>query len=115
MQPLAEMRGTGWALPQARLGAAPVRRTIHIVVRNDRLALLPEHGLAGRAVPVAANVEAALDPFVEAVQERIVGWGIAGRGLFWQPILVLQPGPDGGANADALRRLLSGSGLEIAP
>ena len=115
-EPLARHRGANWAVPEAGTGAVPIRRTIHLVVRHDRLALLPEAGASsGRVIPVEASIERAVDPLVEAVAESIQSWGTAGRGLYWQPILVFTPGPDGVAHTAALRRLLAGSGLEVTP
>lgn len=116
VEPLAARRGANWALPQAGSGAVPVRRTIHVIVRRDRLAILTEQGAtAGRAIPIETSIERAVDPLVEAVAEQIQSWGTAGRGLYWQPILVFTPGPDGMGHMSALRRLLAGSGLEVSP
>jgi hypothetical protein len=105
-----------WAVPEAKLGAVPVRRAIHVVIRNDHLALLPEQGATGgRTVRVSQSIEATVDPFVKALREHIQSWGTAGNGLYWQPILVFKSAQDGQAHAAALRRLLTGSGMEIAP
>jgi hypothetical protein len=114
-EPLANSR-RNWALPQAGLGSVPIRRAIHVVVRHNQLAILPGQGtLPGRVIPMDSSVESGIDPLIEAVAEQLQSWGTAGRGLYWQPVLVFKSGPDATAHTAALRRLLSDSGLEIAP
>jgi hypothetical protein len=85
-----------------------------VIVRNDRLAILPEQGVGGgRIVPVDGDVDTAAGDFAAALRDRVKRWGIAGQGLYWKPILVLKPAPDGIANANRLARRLRSSGVEV--
>jgi hypothetical protein len=40
-------------------------------------------------------------------------WGIAGRGMYWRPILHVYNAPGAEGRADDLEALLEGSGLEV--
>jgi hypothetical protein len=94
----------------------PVRRSIQVIVRGDRIAILPESGdpsTAGREVPLSGPMRKDLDEIVSAVQKHVGGWGMAGQGLYWRPVLVLHVGPDGARRADELTRLLKDSGIEL--
>jgi hypothetical protein len=64
-------------------------------------------------VRLAGATAAALDEFVTALQDTMRDWGMAGQGLYWRPVLVLNVGPDGEQRADDLTRMLQNSGLEL--
>lgn len=113
-----EQRGKDWAVRQKSQRAVPVRRTIRVVVRQDQLAILPagalNSGNAGaKVVPLRDDTVLSVDEFVKQVHDQIDGWGIAGNGLYWRPVIILTVGPDGHERADDLTRLLRNSGLEI--
>lgn len=115
----ASVRGKDWAIQDPDPGAVPIRRTIQIIVRRDRLAILPESdgsalpATGGREIPLTGSTDRAADELVAALKDHIDQWGIAGRGLYWRPVLELTVGPDGGKRADDLARLLNNSGLEL--
>jgi len=99
---------------QRQPGAIAIRRTIHVVVRNDRLTILPEQGDgAALVVAVTGSLDSAVDNFVDEVSNRMQGWGLAGQGLYWKPILVLRSTADGAATAQRVARRLQGSGIDI--
>ena len=112
-------RGKDWAIRNPDPGAVPIRRTILVIVRGDRLAIMPES--EGAAAPATNGHEILLtgptdqlaDEIVTALERHIDQWGIAGRGLYWRPVLELTVGPDGATRANDLARLLKGSGLEL--
>jgi hypothetical protein len=116
---LAEARGKDWALRQKTQRATPVRRTIRVVVRDNQLTILPDdapHALgtpAGTAVSLQGDTVQSLDEFVKQVRDQIDGWGMAGNGLYWRPVILLTVGPNGQRRADDLQRLLRNSGLEL--
>jgi hypothetical protein len=117
---LSETRGENWALEGRGLAAVPVRRSIRVIVRNDRFAILPdgatfEATAGGREIPLTESTSQHVDEIVAAVQQEVRGWGIAGRGLYWRPVLVMQVGPEGDARAGELTRLLRNSGIELRP
>jgi hypothetical protein len=114
-----EHRGKDWALNKKGPRAVPVRRAIRVVVRQDQLAILADGApKAPGATPAAVvrfqgDTVESVDEFVRHVQREIGGWGIAGNGLYWRPVLILTVAPDGGGRADDLARLLKNSGLEL--
>jgi hypothetical protein len=119
-QDLSQSRGSNWALEGNKgLSAVPVRRSIRVVVRGDRFAILPEQAAAeetlegGREIPLPGPTSKHIDDIVAAVQQHVRDWGVAGRGLYWRPVLVVHVGPDGAARADELTRLLRNSGIEL--
>ncbi len=111
-------RGKDWALREKPASAVPVRRTIRVVVRNDQLAIMsnsasPAGVTAGKVVPMRGDTVESIDEFVKQVHDQIDGWGIAGNGLYWRPVVRLQVEAGGQQRADDLARLLINSGLEI--
>jgi hypothetical protein len=93
----------------------PVRRTIRVAVGQDQLKVVTDSGpvAAGKSIPMRGDTVESLDEFVKQVHQQIDGWGIAGNGLYWRPVILLDVGPDGQRRADDLARLLKNSGLEI--
>jgi hypothetical protein len=112
-------RGKNWALVDAGSQAIPIRRTIQIVVRGDRVAILPEGASAndpsirGREIPLAGTNRDAYEPFVMAIETEIKDWGMAGRGLYWRPVLDITIGPDGQKHATDIAKILKNSGIEM--
>jgi hypothetical protein len=117
-QDLSESRGANWAVGGKGMAAVPVRRSIQVVVREDRIAILPEAAISedttgGREIKVEGPLINHIDDVVAAVQQQVNDWGIAGRGLYWRPVLVLQVGPDAEPRAAELAQLLKDSGIEL--
>jgi hypothetical protein len=112
-------RGKNWALLDANSQSTPIRRTIQVVVRGDRVAVLPEGAASaagppgGREIPLTGNSRDAYEPFVAAIETQIKDWGMAGRGLYWRPVLEVNVGPDGEQRAAEIARLLKNSGIEL--
>ena len=105
-----------------RPGDVAVRRTIQVVVRRDRLSILPDRdespktGLTltgGKEIPVEGDTQFVADEFVSALREHVRDWGIAGSGLYWQPVLNLNVGPDGDQRANEISSLLRNSGIDV--
>ena len=123
---LAATRGADWALQRKRPRAVAVRRSIQVVVRQHQIAVLADdvqfnaHTLAGKrpagkTIPLNSDTVESIDEFVKVVNEQINGWGMAGDGLYWRPVLTLHVAPDGQRRAQDLARLLKDSGLELQP
>ena len=100
----------------------PVRRAIRVVVRQNRLSVLPDRyemsgagwiGSGGRDVKLQGATRLAIDELVAGLREHVEQWGIAGHGLYWRPVLALKIAPGGQARARDLVRLLENSGIEI--
>jgi hypothetical protein len=112
----AENHGKDWALKQKPPRSIPVRRTIHVSVGKDQIAILPDSGpatAAGKVIRMHGDTVESVDEFVKQVRDHIDGWGIAGNNLYWRPVVVLSVGPGGQQRANDLSRLLKNSGLEI--
>lgn len=116
---LADSRGKDWALRQKPQRATPVRRTIRVIVRDNQLAILPDGttdptaATTGKVVPLKGDTVESLDEFVKDVRDQIDGWGIAGNGLYWRPVILVTVGPQAQRRAEDLERLLRNSGLEL--
>jgi len=103
-----------WALPDASQQSVPITRTVRVLIRNDRVVIMPERGLeGGHAIMLKARTEESIDEFVSKMWEHMKGWGIAGSGLYWRPVLVLQVLEGGEERARDLAMLLEDSGVEV--
>jgi uncharacterized protein YlxW (UPF0749 family) len=111
---LAAKRGRDWALPDAAHGSVPVTRPIRVECRADQLIIVPESGLSGgKTIPISTSTEASTQAFISAVWEHMETWGIAGRGMYWRPILNVYVAPGAEQRFADLQMLLEGSGLKI--
>jgi hypothetical protein len=59
------------------------------------------------------RTEDSVDPLVDAIQVRIKQWGIAGRGVYWRPQLILEVGHSGEGRFADLEALLADSGFDV--
>lgn len=99
--------------------SVPIQRPIQVVVRRDQFAVLPSRHVSnasqtqeGTVISMNQSVKQIGAELVVALREHMNDWGIAGRGLYWKPVLNLKVGPDGEATALRLAQLLSKSGIE---
>lgn len=111
---LAETRGRDWGLPDAARGSVPITRPIRIDLDATRLVLVPERGLGSeKQIELQADTTDAIDALVSAVWGHMESWGIAGRGMYWRPILKVRVGPGAERRFTDLKILLEGSGIEV--
>ncbi len=111
---LAESRGENWGLPNAARGSVGVTRPIRVRCTSNRLEIVPDDPKAERKfVALGERVEDTIDDFVSAVWEYMNTWGIAGRGMYWRPILRIEVTPDAEFRFDELKTLLDNSGLIV--
>jgi hypothetical protein len=116
---LASTRGADWALKQKRARSVPIRRPIQVVVRSDRISILSDdrnarpRAAAAQTILLKRDTVQSIDEFVDAVDDQIESWGVAGDGMYWRPVLRLHIAPEGRRRAQDLTRLLRNSGLEI--
>jgi len=54
-----------------------------------------------------------VDQFVSTLWDHIATWGIAGKGMYWRPVVDLYVAPDAVWRAEQLKKLLDGSGLDL--
>ncbi len=111
---LAETRGRNWGLPNAARGSVGVARPIRVGCHPDRLEILPESGdIPSQIIPLGQRTEDFMDAFVSAVWDHMKDWGIAGRGMYWRPVLRVDVVPGAAARYAEIRTLLDGSGLDF--
>jgi hypothetical protein len=116
---LAQSRGSNWAVGPKGPAAVPIRRSIQVIVRDDRIAILPELESSanplfrGREVQLDDSMANHVDEIVTVIQQHVADWGMAGHGLYWRPVLVLRVAPGGQPRAEELSRCLKDSGIEI--
>jgi hypothetical protein len=111
---LAETRGQNWGLSPAARASNPITRPIHIVCEGDKLLVHAERpGDSPVIVPLGQRTQDSVDQLVAKVQERITDWGIAGRGLYWRPQLILRVGHSGEGRYADLEALLADSGFDV--
>jgi hypothetical protein len=111
---LAESRGQDWGLPDAKGAAVAVTRPVFLQCLPDRLVIEGEAGAGGgRTVSVAGATEEAVDELVSSLWKHMQGWGLAGKGMYWRPTLVVEVAPQAEGRYTELLALLSGSGLEM--
>lgn len=113
-QSLAKSRGKNWALPGASQGSVGVTRPLRIEVAADRIVIDSGNPTtAKQTIPCSGTTNAMIEQFVSTVWDQMRGWGIAGRGMYWRPVLNLHVLPGGQQRAAELKRLLDGSGLDV--
>lgn len=109
---LAEVRGRNWGLPGATPASVPITRPIRVDCYADRLVVGPE-GSGGRVVRLGPRTGESVDELVGAVWDHMDTWGIAGRGMYWRPVLSVHVAPGGEERFRELGAALDGSGLKI--
>ena len=92
----------------------PITRPIRVDCHADRLTIVVASSPAGgKEILIRTITEGAIDAFVTSVREVIADWGIAGRGMYWRPVLSVRVAPDAEQRFAELETLLHGSGLEV--
>jgi len=111
---MAEKRGRDWAVPDARPEATPLTQPIHVECHADRFVLVAQRGLAGgRTIAMGPQTRDSVDELVSAVWKYTEGWGMAGNGMYWRPVLHVYVCPGAEDRYDDLVDLLQDSGLLI--
>lgn len=113
-QSLAQTRGKNWALPDATRDAVPVSRPILLRCEPDRLIVYGQpHDQVEQIVEFGARTEGSLDQLVAAIWEHMRRWGIAGRKMYWRPVLRVEVALGAEDRFLELQALLEDSGLDI--
>jgi hypothetical protein len=110
----AKYRGQDWGLRESTHGSVPITRPVVLECQADRLLLLPDGGRGNKTVAVmATGTESSIDDLVSAIWDRMGQWGMAGRGMYWRPVLHVRVAPGGEQRFSDLQVLLEGSGLDV--
>jgi biopolymer transport protein ExbD len=116
-EPISNSRGSNWAVNQPRQKSVAIRRTIHVVVRDNQMVLLPSNearrGTTGKQISLDQSVDTISDEFTAAVKERVDDWGLAGSGMYWRPVLELKVESGAQMTASRITHLLHDSGVEV--
>ena len=92
---LAERRGEDWGLRDAAHGSVGVTRPIRVECYADRLVVISDRNPAdNKVISLGPRTVSSIDPFISAVWGQIEAWGIAGRGMYWRPVLQVSVAPD---------------------
>jgi hypothetical protein len=111
---LAERRGEDWGLRDAARGSVGVTRPIRIECHADRFVVLSErHPAENKVVPLGPRTASSIDTLISEIWVHIESWGIAGRGMYWRPVLQVAVAPDAEERFSDLTALLDGSGLTV--
>ena len=111
---LTEKRGVDWGLRDATRGSVGVTRPIRIDCYADRLVVVSERGpAANKAIALGSRTQQSIDTLVSTVWENMEAWGMAGRGMYWRPVLQFYVAPDAERRFVELSALLEGSGLMV--
>ncbi len=111
---LSEVRGRDWGLPEGASRSLPIARPVRVDCFADRLVIVPERGLgSAQTIALPERTADGVDPLVTGVWKQTDRWGIAGRGMYWRPVLKFRVAPGGDQRFEELRVLLDGSGLDV--
>ena len=114
IESMAKTRGENWGLPDAAAGSVGITRPIRVWCEADRVLLLAEDGRPrGKPILLGPRTEDSIDDLVSAVWNHMESWGIAGKGMYWQPILKVQVAPDAQQRYEELDGLLRDSGMTV--
>ena len=112
---IAQSRGRDWALPSSARNAIGISRPIRVYCEPDQLVVFPDNRAqrGGQTVQLGPRTADSVDELVSAVWSHMEAWGIAGEGMFWRPVLWLEPSAGAERRVADLATLLAGSGFEI--
>ena len=103
-----------WALRNARSHAAAISRPVHVDCYADRLVIAPEQpGGQPHVIVCNSNSRRNADKFVAVMWEVMDSWGMAGKEMYWRPVLDFYVAPGGEPRMVDMTRALDGSGLVI--
>jgi hypothetical protein len=109
-----QVRGHNWALPNMHNASMGVQRPIRVECYADRLILLPDtHDQEAQTIPLGERTDDAVDQLMAAVRTYTKSWGMAGRGMYWKPQLVLNVNPNAESRAADLQAILADSGWDV--
>jgi hypothetical protein len=112
---MAQRRGTNWGLPEKAVNAVPITRPIRLQCHTDRLVLLPSTltNSGSKEIYWGDQTDGAVDELVSKVWEQMKGWGMAGNGMYWKPVLSCEVAPEARWRYEELAALLAESGLDV--
>ena len=111
---LAQERGVDWCLRGKGAEAVPVTRPIRIECFADRVIIVShDRKKVRKEIRLSGSTVDAIDAFVHDIDEHVAAWGMAGRGLYWRPVLNFYVAQNGVFRYEDIALLLEGSGMII--
>ena len=112
--PISDVRGKNWALPGASSGAVPFQRSVRIELTPEAITLYStDPRQSPETISFDASTRDTIEQLVSGIWEHMEHWGIAGRGMYWRPVLNIYVSPGAKQRAIELQQLLKQSGLQI--
>ncbi len=103
-----------WALRNAHSHAAAISRPLHVDCYPDRVVIAPDQpGGEPHVIVCDGSNRRNADKFVAAIWDIMDKWGMAGKEMYWKPILNFYVVPGAEPRLVNLSRALDGSGLVI--
>ncbi|QGJ68872.1 Hypothetical protein PBC10988_5360 [Planctomycetales bacterium 10988] len=88
-------RPQNWALRDAPKNSFAVHREIRVRVEPGRFVLIPDQpNESARVIPWKENTAQSADELVKEIWEKVDSWGVASKGFYWQPSLVMMVTPE---------------------
>jgi hypothetical protein len=113
-QNLVERRGVDWGLRDAARGSVGVTRPIRVECFSDRLVIISGGGsVSNNVIPLGPRTISSIDTFISGVWAHMESWGMAGRGMYWRPLLEVHVAPGAEQRFADLSALLEGSGMMV--
>jgi hypothetical protein len=111
---VASERGRDWGLPGASQNSTPISRPIIVRCEEHQLTIVPDDNRSlPRHIKLGYRTEDSVDELVSGVWDHMKGWGLAGRGMYWRPSLVMEVEPNAVVRFGELQSLLTDSGLDV--
>ncbi|MDA7980450.1 MAG: hypothetical protein MPJ50_16955 [Pirellulales bacterium] len=107
-------RQANWALPNAGFGDVAVSRAMRVTLDGSELTIYSmDPQTRPEIVYLQPQTADSLDDFRAAVWREMDRWGLAGRGMYWKPILKFEVTPAGADRYFQLKRLMENSGFVL--
>lgn len=92
-----------------------ITRPIKLDCYADKLVLAGDDGdpANNKEIPLGGFVQDSVGRLENEIHERIGSWGMAGRGMQWHPIVVVNVAPEAAERYPAIERMLKADGLEV--
>ena len=105
-----------WAVAEDKQSAMEVTRPILVECRPDKILIRRASGSGiDREVdiPPGASVPHVTDTLVSQIVTYIDTWGMAARGTYWQPEMIVTVQPGAEARFEELKMVMHNSGVRI--
>jgi hypothetical protein len=111
---LADKQENDWGLRSHSPRAAAISRPLRVECYGDRMIVVPAQGEGPpKVIAFGSRAESSVDAMIVSVWELIDTWGMAGKNMYWRPVLQFYVMPGGEPRFKEIVGLLEGSGLKV--